>query len=116
MNNKDCEVCARLIKEKYRYYKAWRNLAIVFICLTVLFAILYFASGDLFTSTTIEYNNEVQIENEGGNHTNTDNGNIIVEENNSSTGGVIVLSVLIITGGVLGGCYYISQASHKDKQ
>lgn len=105
-----------MVKEKYKHYKTWKVLAIVFICLTVLFAILYFASGDLMSSTTIEYNNEVSIENDGDNNTNHDNGNIVLEKKNDSTGGVILLCSLIIVGGILGGCYIISQISHRDKQ
>lgn len=116
MNEKECEVCIKMIKEKYKHYNAWKVLAIVFICLTVLFAILYFASGDLMSSTTIEYNNEVQIENDGDNNTNNDNGNIVVEKQNDSTGGVILLSVVILTGGILGGCFIVSQISHNNKQ
>lgn len=105
-----------MVKEKYKHYKTWKVLAIVFICLTVLFAILYFASGDLMSSTTIEYNNKVSIENDGDNNTNHDNGNIVLEKKNDSTGGVILLCSLIIVGGILGGCYIISQVSHRDKQ
>lgn len=116
MDNKDCEVCTKMVKEKYRHYKTWRNLAIVFICLTVLFAILYFANGDLMSSTIIEYNNDVQIENSGSNNTNTDNGNIVVEKQNDSTGGVILLCTVLLVGGILGGCYIISQVPHNRKQ
>ena len=83
MDERECEICAKLTKEKYKYYNTWRALAIVFICLTVLFAILYFGSGDLMSSTTIEYNNEVDIENDGDNNTNTDNGNIVIEKQNA---------------------------------
>ena len=115
MDNRECEVCTKMVKEKYKHYKTWRNLAIVFICLTVLFAILYFSSGDLFSSTTIEYNNDVSIENGGDNNTNTDNGNIVIEKKNDSTGGVILLSVIILTGGIIGGCYIVSQVQNRDK-
>lgn len=116
MDNKECEVCTKMVKEKYKHYKTWRNLAIVFMCLTVLFAILYFASGDLMSSTTLEYNNDVSIENGGDNNTNKDNGNIVIEKKNDSTGGVILLSVIILTGGIVGGCYIVSQVSHNHKQ
>ena len=116
MNDNECKVCTKMMKEKYKHFKTWKTLAIVFICLTVLFAILYFANGDLFASTTIEYNNEVEVKNEGGNNNNTDNGNIIIEKKNDSTGGVIILAVVILTGGIIGGCYIVSQVSHRDKQ
>ena len=116
MESKECEVCSKMIKEKYKHFKVWRVVAIVFMCLTVLFAILYFASGDLMASTTIEYNNEVDIENDGDNNTNQDNGNIVVKKQNDSTGGVIILCSLILAGGIFGGCYAISQVSHRNKQ
>lgn len=116
MDNKECEVCTKMVKEKYKTFKTWKALAIVFMCLTALFAILFFASGDLFSSTTIEYNNDVSIENDGDNNTNTDNGNIVVEKKNDSTGGVILVSVIILAGGIIVGCYIVSQASHNNKQ
>lgn len=116
MNEKECKVCTKMVKEKYKHYKTWKTLAIVFICLTVLFAILYFANGDLMTSTVIEYDNEVTIENEGGYNTNADNGNIIIEKKNDNTGGVILLSVIILVGGILGGCYIISQVHNQNKE
>lgn len=115
MDSKECEVCTKMVKEKYKHYKTWKILAIVFMCVSVVFAILYFASGDLLSSTTIEYNNDVSIENGGDNNTNTDNGNVIIEKQNDSTGGVILLSVIILVGGILGGCYIISQVFHRRK-
>lgn len=116
MDNKECEVCKKMVKEKYKHYKTWKSLAIVFICLTVLFAILYFASGDLMSSTTIRYDNDVKIENSGDNNTNTDNGNIVVEKQNDSTGGVILLCTILLVGGILGGCYIVSQVRNNNKQ
>ena len=116
MNSNECEVCTKMIKEKYKHYKTWRNLAIVFICLTVLFAILYIANGDLMSSTIIKYENDVKIENEGGQNTNTDNGNIIIEKQNDSTGGVIILCTILLIGGILGGCYIVSQVHNHNKE
>jgi hypothetical protein len=116
MNEQECEVCTKLVKEKYKYHNTWKVLAIVFMCLTVLFAILFFASGDLLSSTTIEYNNEVEIKNEGDYNTNTDNGNIIVEKKNDSTGSVLILCTVLLVGGIIGGCYIVSQISHNNKQ
>jgi len=52
----------------------------------------------------------------GGENTNANNGNITVEKQNDSTGGVILLSVIILVGGVLGGCYIVSQKNNKDKK
>ena len=116
MNEKECEVCTKMVKEKYKHFKTWKVLAIIFMCLTVLFAILYFASGDLMSSTTIEYNNDVSIENDGDNNNNQDNGNIVIEKQNDSTGSVILLCTILGVGGVLGGCYIISQVRNNNKQ
>jgi hypothetical protein len=114
MDKKECEVCNKLVKEKYKHYKTWRNLAIVFMCLTVFFAIMYFSSGNMMVEETIE--NDIQIENQGGNNENTvitgDGSTIsgtITTESESNIGGIIVLCVLILTGGIVCGCYLISQ-------
>lgn len=97
MDNKECEICSKMTKEKYKHYNLWKTLAIVFICLTALLAVLYFASGSLFTSRTIKYDNDVVIENDGDNNTNKNNGNIIIEKQNDSTGAAIIISVLILS-------------------
>ena len=73
MNNKECKICKEAIKHKYRFFVLWKVLAIVFICLTILFATLYFASGDVFKSTT--NNNDVEIVNEGDGD---NNNNVII--------------------------------------
>jgi len=66
MDKKELEVINKAIKEKYKYHKVWKILAIVFICLTILFGTLYFASGDVFRQTT----NDVEIVNNGDNNNN----------------------------------------------
>lgn len=112
-DNKECEVCTKMVKEKYKHYKTWRNLAIVFMCLTVLFAILYFASGKMMVEETIQ--NDIQIENQGGDNDNTvitgngstTSGTVVVEKE-SNIGSIIFICVLILTGGIIGGCYIIS--------
>ena len=128
MNEKECEICTKFYKEKYKHYKTWKVLAIVFILLSVTFmlfsvtfAVLYFTSGNLITTRIVEYDNEVSIENDGNNNTNTNNGNITIEKDNDSNVGVvlvtvIILSVIILAGGVLGGCYIVSQRNHKNKK
>ena len=116
MDKKECEVCSKMVKEKYKHYKTWKTLAIVFICLAVLFAVLYFSSGELFTQRIVQYDNEVEIENGGNNNTNTNNGNIVVESKNGNTGGVILLAILILTGGIVCGCYIVSQRNRNDKK
>jgi len=68
MNKKELEVINNAVKEKYKYHKVWKILAIVFICLTILFGTLYFASGDVFRQTT--NNNDVEIVNNGDSNAN----------------------------------------------
>lgn len=60
-DKRECKICREEIKRKYKHYKLWKALAIVFICLTVLFGTLYFATGDVFRTTT----NEVEVINNG---------------------------------------------------
>ena len=68
MDKKELEVINKAIKEKYKYHKVWKILAIVFMCLTILFGTLYFASGDVFRQTT--NNNDVEIVNNGDSNNN----------------------------------------------
>lgn len=68
MNKNECEICKTVIREKYKHFKLWRVLTIIFMVLTVLFATLYFASGEVFTETI--NNNDVEIINEGNNNDN----------------------------------------------
>lgn len=112
MNEKECEVCSKMVKEKYKHYKTWRNLAIVFMCLTVLFAILYFASGKMMVEETVE--NNILVENADGNNENnviTGNGSTIsgTVKTQSNIGVIIFVCVLILTGGIICGCYIVSQ-------
>ena len=60
-DKRECKICREEIKRKYKHYKLWKALAIVFICLTVLFGTLYFTTGDVFRTTT----NEVEAINNG---------------------------------------------------
>lgn len=112
MNEKECEVCSKMVKEKYKHYKTWRNLAIVFMCLTVLFAILYFASGKMMVEETVE--NNILVENADGNNENnviTGNGSTIsgTVKTQSNIGAIIFVCVIILTGGIICGCYIVSQ-------
>ena len=66
MDKKELEIINKAIKEKYKYHILWKVLAIVFMCLTILFGTLYFASGDVFRQTT----NDVEIVNNGDNNKN----------------------------------------------
>lgn len=67
MNKNELSIYKKAVKEKYKYHKLWKILAIVFICLTILFATLYFATGDIFRK---EINNDVEIVNNGSNNNN----------------------------------------------
>lgn len=117
MDERECEVCTKMVKEKYKHYKTWKILAIVFMIVAVVFAILYFASGNLMVEETVE--NNIRIENADGSNEN----NIITSDNStisgtvtteSNIGVIIFVCVLILTGGILGGCYIISKnKSHK---
>lgn len=112
MDNKECEVCTRMVKEKYKYYKTWRNLAIVFMCLAVLFAILYFASDKMMVEETVE--NNIVVKNDDGNNQNnivTGDGSTIsgTVKSESNIGGIIFVCVIILTGGIVCGCYIVSQ-------
>lgn len=66
MDKKELEVINKAVKEKYKYHKVWKILAIVFMGLTILFGTLYFASDDVFRQTT----NDVEIVNNGDNNNN----------------------------------------------
>lgn len=71
-DKKECEICRKLTAEKYKRYKLWKSLAIIFICLTIIFAILYFGTGEVFTETV----NDVEIVNTGG--SNGNNNNVVI--------------------------------------
>lgn len=66
MTKQELETYNKAIKEKYKFYKLWQVLAIVFIMTTLLFAVLYFASGEVFKETV----NDVEIVNEGDSNDN----------------------------------------------
>ncbi len=66
---KECEICRKAVQEKYKRYKVWKTLAILFICLTILFGALYLGTGDVFKETINR--NDVEIVNNGyGNNNN----------------------------------------------
>ena len=67
MTKQELETYNKAIKEKYKFYKLWKILAIVFMMTTLLFAVLYFVSGDMFKETI---NNDVEIVNEGDSNDN----------------------------------------------
>lgn len=112
MDKQECEVCTKMVKEKYKHYKLWRNLAIIFMCLSFLLTILLVANGNLFVEETTE--NNIRIENIDG-----ENENNVVTGNNSTISGttksqsnigvIIIVCVLILTGGIICGSYIISQ-------
>lgn len=69
MDKKELKVINDAIKEKYKYHKVWKILAIVFMCLTFLFGALYFASGDVFRKE-VHNTNDVEIVNNGDSNNN----------------------------------------------
>lgn len=72
MDKKECEICKQVIKAKHkRSITVWRTLAIIFMCLTVLFGTLYFANGDLFSQTV----NDVEIVNDNSKN---NNNNVVI--------------------------------------
>lgn len=111
MDGSECKVCAKMVKEKYKRYKLWRNLAIIFMCFTFLLTILLVANCDLFVKETVE--NNIKIENTDG-----ENENNVVTGNNSTISGtieresnigvIIIVCVLILTGGIVYGSYVIA--------
>lgn len=65
MEQKELEIYQDMVKQKYKHFNLWRILAITFMILTVVFAILYFASGSIVTTEeNITNNNDVEIYNE----------------------------------------------------
>ena len=70
-DKKECEVCRKATAEKYKYFKVWKILAILFMCLTIVLAILYFGSGEVFKETINQ--NDVEIINTGGRNNNNNN-------------------------------------------
>lgn len=73
-DKQECEVCRKMTAEKYKHLKVWRILAIIFMCLTILFAVLYFGSGEVFKETINQ--NDVEIVNTGG--SNNNNNNVVI--------------------------------------
>ena len=96
MEQKECEVCKRFIKEKYKSLKIWKALAISFAIITAVLLILYLSSGSVVIDNTFEYQNEVEIENDGGNNENTNNGNIVVD-NDDNTHNVSAVEIALVT-------------------
>lgn len=70
MDKKELEIYKQVVKEKYKYYTLWKILAIVFICLTIILAVLFFTDVKVVKETTKINNNEIEVINEGDNETN----------------------------------------------
>lgn len=101
-DKKECQICRQAIKEKYKNNVVWKVLAIVFICISVLFICLYFCSGDVVIDK--EYTQENIINGDGSESGNNNSQTNIIElKDNSIMIGLIVAGFLI-SGGVLGGC------------
>ena len=69
MDKKELKIYQEAVKKKYKYHTLWKVLAIVFMCLTILLATLYFGTGEMFKESTY---NDVEIinENSGNNNNN----------------------------------------------
>lgn len=63
MEQNELEIYQKMVREKYKHFNLWRILAITFMILAVVFAVLYFASGSIVTTET-NNNNDVEIYNE----------------------------------------------------
>lgn len=108
MEQKECEICKRFVKEKYKSLKIWKTLAIIFVIIAVVLLILYFSSGSVVIDNTVEYHSDVEIENDGGNNANTNNGNVVVDNDGDGHNisaveiTIMVISVIVLLiGGVL---------------
>lgn len=99
-NKKECMVCKKLTQEKYKHFKLWRALAIVFMALAVLFAVLYFANGKVIIDE--EYVQE-NIVGGNGQANNNNQSNVIQLQDNSVMVGLIIAGIAI-GGGVIVGC------------
>lgn len=69
MDKNELEIYKQVVSEKYKHYRLWKVLAIVFMVLTVALGILYFATGDVFKQTI----NDVEIVNNNEGQSNTSN-------------------------------------------
>ena len=118
MDNTDCKVCQKLIKEKHRNMIWWKVGCIIFAALAIVLGILYFGSGAVVTTeeVRIERNN---IENGGDNGTVIINGNQVTDSYNGVVEhkdytpiiciSVVACVAILIVGGVL-----IANHSKKD--
>lgn len=70
MEQRELEIYNKVINEKYKFYNFWRITAIIFMCLTILFAVLYFASGSVITTEQNNNDNDIEIVNDGGGNKN----------------------------------------------
>ncbi len=108
MDEKDCAVCNKLVKEKHRNIIWWKIACVFFAALSIILAIFYFGSGKIVKETKIEVEH-TEIVNDG------DSGTIIIgdtEISDSYNGsmkeidytpivcitGIICVAVLIVSG------------------
>lgn len=112
-DKQECEVCKQMTREKYRKYGFWKALAIVFMCVSMVFIGLFVFSGDLFVEETVTQ--EIVIENGGNNNNNEDINNVVESKKTDYTPIVILLSAGVLAGGVIYGCYIVSKAKNNTK-
>ena len=100
MDKKECSVCKKMTQEKHKFDFVWKLLAIIFICLSILFACLYFCNSKVIADKEITQENIV----EGNDIDKNQQTNVIEFKDNSIMIGLIV-GFVVLTGGILGGCY-----------
>lgn len=70
MKKEEFEIYNKMTHEKYKYYKVWKWLAIIFIAISVGLCVLLIANGCMFNEVHTVNNNDVEIINEGSNNDN----------------------------------------------
>ena len=105
-----CEVCTQLIKEKHRWNFLWKIACFIFAALAVVFAILYFGSGAVTTTT------EIKVDNVGNDNEIADNsGTVIIGNGGEAITGtleqtdytpiicitILSAAVILVVGGII---------------
>lgn len=72
-NKKDCEVCMKMMKEKHKRDRFFKIGFWVLLVLLIVMCVLYFGTGEMITTTEVNNNADVVIENDGANNDNNVN-------------------------------------------
>lgn len=107
---KDCKICEQLIREKHRWNFLWKIACFIFAVLAVVFAILYFGSGAVTTTT------EIKVDNVGNDNEIADNsGTVIIGNGGEAMTGtiektdytpiicvtILAATVILVIGGII---------------